>query len=549
MQYADTVLFSTAIFDSVKDEPFAGGIAILDSKIQYIGPRDETSKYIGPDTLVRDFGDCLISPGFCDGHAHIDGTGRKMFGVQVQGLENLKSEEECAAVIKKFAEDHPEVKRINSNAWLLPSWGENPTPPTKKSLDEAVPDRPVYIRGTDGHSMWMNSLAIEEVNVEQMIKEHPEYQAEWFLRDENGELTGVINEDPVIAINAFAETYTQEERGEFQRKVVKYYNSWGLTGISEVSPLKGEDVVPFYTALKDMDNKGELSVRFHMWHGMGPRNNDESVKDAEYVRDLKPFFNNDRMRIVGIKTITDGIPFCWTSASLEPYKDKPDQKGACLCTDECFKNWVAAINDLGFSVKAHCTGDAAVRLMLDCYEESQKRYPPGTFRNGIEHMDIVTDEDIPRFGQLGVVASVQPAHINMLQGLNWTRYGEHAKNEWNFRRLLDTGAHIAIGTDVPVIDCNPYFNLYSAVTRKDWDGTTHGPWSSGQEITLAEAIKGYTIGSAWASFADEIVGTLEVGKYADIVVSDKNLFAIPADDLKDCTAKCTIFEGKIVYEA
>ena len=546
---ADLVLLSKAIFDSIGETPFPGGVAVCGEKILFVGSKEDVLAYVGPDTVVKDVGDRLVLPGFCDSHAHIDGTSHKLFAEVVNGLDSLTSEDECIAAIKDFADAHPHLNRINSNSWMLTNWGADPIPPTKDSLDKVLPDIPAYIYGADGHSMWLNSKAIEECDINGILSQHPEYPDEWVVRDAYGNFSGMIFEDLAVDVHEFAESYTQGERARFHMETVKYFSKCGLTGITEVLPLKCTEIVPYYSFLKELDNKSELPVRIYMWHGLAPRNDDAATTDAEYLKELVPFFNTDTLHIVGLKTNIDGIPFHYTSAMLEPYTDKPAVSGDFLCAPEVYHEWVSAVNKMGFSVKTHCTGDAAVRLALDCFEKSLSENGDRDFRNAIEHMDMVADEDIPRFAKLGVIASVQPAHLIMCKGIGTVRYGERAKSEWRFRDLINAGARIAIGTDMPVVECNPYLTIYKAVTRKDLNGSQYSPYSVNQAMTLPEVLKGYTIGGAYNSHMEGKVGTLEAGKYADIIVADKNLFAIPAEEIKDCRTILTVFNGKIVYES
>ena len=549
MQTCDLVLFSSAIFDSIKDEPFPGGVAVKDGKILAVGPREEIEGYIGADTVVKDFGDSLIMPGIIDAHSHFDGTARKWFAEVVNGLEELHSEEECVAAVKKFADEHPHLERINSNSWILTSWGIDPVPPTKASLDAVLPDKPVYLFGADGHTMWLNSAAIEECKLEDILAAHPEYPEGWATRDENGELTGVIAEDPVHTVEDIADVVTPELRDLFHEKTVKKLNSYGITGFTDLTPIRSREMTTYYSHLKEMDNRGDLTVRIYIWNGKAPKDDDTTTQQAEDIRQMIPYFNTDRLMITGIKTIYDGIPFSTTSALLNPYTDSPDTKGEFLTDPSVYADWVTKVNAMGFSVKCHCTGDAAIRAALDSFEASLKVNGDRDYRNSIEHMDIVSLEDIPRFAELGVIASVQPAHVCMCKGIWQTRYKEAAKHEWPFRTLINAGARISIGTDTPVVEANPYYTIYKAITRRDIDGTAYSPDTDDEALTLPEVLKGYTIGAAYNQHFEDKVGTLEPGKYADICVVDKNLFAIPATDIKDCNARCTVFEGRIVYEA
>ena len=550
MKSANLVLYSSAIFDSVHDAPFSGGIAISRDKIVCVGLREEIERYVGPGTEMRDFGDKLIMPGICDGHAHLAGTANKQYAEVAGGLEKYKSEDECVKAVKAFAAAHPELKRIYGTGWLLPNWGYNPRKPTKASLDAAFPDIPVYLQGTDGHSFWLNSKAIDECGLDEIVRQNPDAPPELAPRDENGGFAGFLAEKICFIVNMFAASsvYTAEKTAEYQTRVVKELNSYGLTGFTDVSPIPAQAITNYLWPLKALENAGRLTLRIYLWAGDGPAK-DGSIEDAKRIRILEEYINSDKLRIAGLKTFIDGIPFGHTAAMLEPYADNPGIRGEFLYPPEAYDRWVTAVNKMGYAVKVHCCGDAAVRLALDCFEKSNAANGNMILRNSVEHLDIVSLKDIPRFKELGVIASVQPSHVVMGKGIYSTRIGERSKLEWNFRKLREAGARFSIGTDSPVVDFNPFETIYKAVTRKDIDGTVCSPYTQGEEMTLTEALKGYTVGSAYASNMESKVGTLEAGKYADIIILDRNLFATPADGIKDSRAVCTIFEGQIVYEA
>ena len=548
MKTADLIIQSKAIFDSVHDEPYPGGIAIEGEKILYVGSDKELQSYIGPTTIIRDFGDKLIMPGFCDGHIHYDGLAKNLFAEVVRGLEDLKSEEECAAAVKAFADLHPHLSRIHGFGWMLTSWGTNPQHPTRNTLDKVLPDKPVYLQSSDGHVMWLNSKAIEESRLEEILLQHPDIPDKLAHRDENGLLTGYFAEKACAFTHSFDAVYTPEQTSLYHKKLLKMLNSYGITGFTDVSMMSYKSLPVSFSVLKSMENSGELTLRCYIWAGIGP-DSSGSIEDAVKIREQEVNFCSDKLRIAGIKSVIDGIPFSFTSALLEPYSDNPSVKGETIHPSDVYIKWVEKVNKLGYAVKFHCTGDAAIRLALDSFENSNKVNDNSNLRNAVEHMDIVSYEDIPRYAKLGVIASMQPSHLIMLKGIGALRYGERSKREWNFRKLIEAGVKLSIGTDGPVVDINPLYTVYKAVTRKDLNGTQYSPYTTDQALTLPEVLKGYTTGSAYASNMESKVGTLEAGKYADIAVINRNLFAINADDIKDCHVACTIFNGNIIYEA
>ena len=547
MNKADLVLFSDAIFDSVKDAPFPGGIVISGEIIDFAGSKEAASMYIGPYTIVRDFGDRLIFPGLCDSHAHLEGSVRKDCAPVAKDLDRCKSEDECARAIRDFADKHPELERINGSNWLVGSWGPGAPLPTKASLDKYFPDTPVYVLSGDGHSNWINSKAIEECELEKLVAETPGLTDKSAPRDENGEFTGFLSEGIGFTVHKFALDYPPDVRAQYHEEYIKLLNNAGITSMSELSMPNPDEVIGNYWSLKALENRGELTMRFHL--SVVPRGKPPySTEQIKELDQLNAFFNTDKLRIAGIKTLLDGVPDSFTAAILEPYSDDPSTKGSLVYPHEVPMAWYKEANRLGYSIRVHCCGDAAVRLALDCFEESNRVNDNSNIRNAVEHNECTSDDDIPRFAQLGVIASMQPTHLIFEKGLFAQRYGDRAKNEWCFRKLINAGAVIAVGTDTPVTDFDPYAVIYEAVTRKDLDGTQYSPGTVDQALSLPEVLKGYTANAAYVNGMEHKVGTLEAGKYADIAVADRNLFTISADDLKDCRTIFTVFNGKIVYD-
>ena len=545
---AELVIFSDAVFDSVKDEPFPGGIAVSGEKIEFVGSKEAAARYIGAYTVVKDFGGKLVMPGICDCHVHLESSVKKKCALVVKDLESCGSEEECARVVREFADKNPEIERINGIGWALSNFGPNAKTPTKASIDKLVPDIPVYLFGADGHTIWINSKAIEDCGLAQIMEDNPRFPASYAPKDDNGEFTGFLQEAVSGIVYRFASAYPAEVMAGYYADYTRYLNSLGITAISELSWPAPESFIENYWPLKALENRGELTVRFYL--SASPRGgmSEFTAGRIKELDALQEFFRTDKLRIAGIKTLLDGIPFAYTAALLEPYSDDPTTKGGLLVPPEAPMEWFKEANRLGYSIRVHCCGDAAVRLALDCFEESNRVNDNSNIRNAIEHLDCPADDDIPRFAKLGVIASVQPAHLILVKGILAQRYGGRIKNEWCFRKLADAGTKIALGTDSPVVEINPYLTIYNAVTRLDSDGAQYSPGTADQALTLAEVLKGYTVNAAYLNAMERKAGTLEAGKYADIAVSDKNLFAVPADELKERRTVCTVFNGKIVYE-
>jgi len=547
MKNADLVILGDAIFDSVSDEPFSGGIAVSGEKIEYVGSKNAALRFADHYTVIKDFGDKLILPGICDCHAHLDGSVKKDCAVVAKDLDRCMSEEECALAVRAFADEHPGLERIHGSNWALSNFGANPKPPTKASLDRYFPDTPVYLFGADGHVNWINSKAIEECNLAKLVADNPQFPEDFAPRDENGGFTGFLKESIGFMVHNLAFKLSAEDRVKYYAEFTKMINSMGITAMSELSFPTPVNIIANNWPLKAMENRGELTARYYLSilpDGAAPFS-------TEQIREMDPFkefFNSDKLRITTIKTILDGVPSSYTAAMLEPYTSDPSTKGDLRYPPEVPMAWYKEANRLGYSVRVHCCGDAAVRLALDCFEESNRVNDNSGIRNAVEHMECLSDDDIPRFAELGVIASMQPAHLVLSKDELAGLYGDRAKNEWCFRKLINAGATIAVSSDSPVVDINPYWTIYMAVTRKGLDGTQYGLRTLDQVLTLPEVLKAYTATAAYVNNMEHKVGTLEAGKYADITVADRNLFAIPADELKDCRSVFTVFNGKIVYE-
>ena len=540
--YADLILLGNAIFDGIHDEPFEGGVAAGNGKIIFVGTKDEVLKFADSRTVIKEYNDNLIMPGLCDSHAHF-AMGARFFGTEMCDLLVANSEEECVRIAKEFAEENKELEIIQGAGWDMSYWGENPKEPTKESLDREIPDRPVFLIASDGHSIWMNSKMLEIVKPEDFADE---FEPEKIPRYDNGEFTGVLKEDAAFPGYAVIDKISEPHMEEYEKAFLRALTKAGITGFSDVSIIEPDDLASSYRLVKEMDNKNELNIRMYIYAGQGDWGCDR-LKDVVAYND---FFNTDTLRIAGIKGVFDGVTSSYTALLTEPYADRPDTCGVQTVPYDKVEKYVIESNRLGYSVRIHCIGDLAVRYALDCYEASNKVNDNSGLHNGIEHIEIITPQDIPRFAKLGVTASMQPGHQIMDKGGKLQRCGrQRSRYEWAFRSLKDAGAKIALGTDYNAMNYLPFPNIYYALTKRDMDGTQYGETSRGEILTLPEALKAYTSEGAVLNGMENKVGILKEGMYADIIVTDRNLFEIHEDDIKDTETILTVFDGRIVYEA
>lgn len=555
MNYADLVLYSNAIFDSVHDAPFSGAVAIAGNKILYVGPQEEVQAYISADTTIKHFENNMIMPGFFDGHGHYQTAAVREYASCISYLEDCESEAEVVEGVRAYLKKHPDCKRVHGRCWFFTSWGPDAALPTKKSLDEAFPDIPVYLLSSSGHMSWLNTAAIRECNLEQIIKDHPEWPPEFAIRDENGDYTGVLTENLSYFVRYMVEVYPFEEILDCELRFQDLLTSYGITGFTDTRVLYPKLMWDELEPLKQLENEGKLHLRFNQWAGHlvdGTAHEEGYMEQG--LKDLKridTFMHSDKLRIAGVKLMLDGVPDSNTGAMLQPYADNPATRGELLAPAEDYVRAIVLANKAGYSVKCHCLGDRSVRTAIDGYEASRKENGDLKLRNSVEHMNIIADSDIERMKELDIIASVQPAHmVDWFNGCGEKIFG-HELNlmESRYRTIIDKGIKYAVGTDVPVVTVDPLHTVYEAIARKKPGREMKPPFTPEQAMTLPEVLKGYTAGSAYANGMETRVGTLEAGKLADIAVIDRNLFAISVEEIPNCKNICTIFDGEIIYEA
>jgi predicted amidohydrolase YtcJ len=535
---ADILLVNGNIYTLNKSEPWVQAIAIRDGKIIAAGSDKSIASYKGSSTNIIDAKGNMVLPGFIESHVHIMAGASMLDRIS---LNEAKTISDFQKMIKDYAIVHPEKEWIQGMGWYYSIFGKSGLP-DKKYIDEVVSDRPVYLAAYDGHSSLANSKALELAGI---TKDTPDPQAGVIARDpETGEPTGVLKEGAAQLMNrAIPSTSPAGERDNLA-KAIHYASSLGFTRM--ISAGADAERVELFDEIRQ---RGELTTRLYMARFINPPLTPEIINNLEEMR-IK--YSDDWIDLNTVKFLMDGVIESNTAAMLEPYTNDSTNKGFFNFDSEIYKKSVIELDRLGYSISTHAIGDATIRLALDAYEAAGKANHRKDARHRIDHIEAPSAQDIPRFGKLGVIASMQPLHTtpndNNLNNWAGNIGPERASRAWPWRSILSGGATLAFGSDWPVVTLNPWSALEMLLTRETPEGTPAGGWFPEQRLTLEQAIYGYTMGGAYAAKREKTEGSIEAGKLADVIIISQNLFKIAPKEISETKVLMTIVGGKTVYK-
>jgi len=538
--HIDYCIKAKNLFTSTGEELSSGSILISGEYIYKVVPIGEENKYIDNNTTVIDAKDRLCMPGFIDAHTHFF-SGAIAFSDHVCcEIEKSVSEEDCVRIIKEYADAHPDEKRIRGRGWFITNWGTDILP-TKKSLDEAIPDRPVYLVAADCHSYWLNSAALEECGVTKDTKVSSGYIG--LL--ENGELSGMLVEiDACEYADKKYREFTKEELKDIFSQFGDYSLGLGITSLSEMMPGEyNDEYFEKYNIVNEIAKENKSKLRLHLF----PKLYDTESFDT--ALEWKEKLDSPYLKLSGVKGFIDGVAETYTALFLEPYSDKKDTCGIGVPAKPVkeLNEAVRKANAAGLSVRIHAIGDLAVRMSLDAFEYA-KGATDKKLANTIEHIESIHPDDIERFKELDVIPSMQPIHIILDNDGKIAKVGEERiKYEWVTKSLVDSCNIVAIGTDYPVVDINPFDNIYASVTRRFFDGKM-ASHNEEEKLTLAQTLLGYTTWAAKAYSREDEIGKIEEGMLADIIILDRNLFETDSSLIRDTKVDLTMLGGKIMYQ-
>jgi predicted amidohydrolase YtcJ len=531
---ADLIIVNANVRTMERGRPHAEAIAVMGNRIAAVGTNAEIKKLAGTGTRVIDAHGQLVLPGFNDSHVHFIEGGGHLASVQ---LRDANSPAEFAERIRQFAEKTKPGRWVTGGDWDHERWA-NPQLPTKELIDKFTPNTPVFVNRLDGHMALANSAALKLAGV---TKETPDPPGGLIVRDAvTKEPTGILKDAAMNFVYKVIPDATFDEKLEAARAATDHAASVGVTSVQDMST--GNDVAVYQT----LQQRGELKTRVY---GARPLPSYETLTRTG----IQAPFGSDTIRIGALKGFADGSLGSTTALFFAPYNDAPSTSG--LPSDEMsvegeMLNRVMNADRAGLQVMIHAIGDRANDQILTIYERVENQNGARDRRFRIEHAQHLRAQDIPRFGRDQVIASMQPYHA--IDDGRWAekRIGhDRALTTYAFRALLDSGATLAFGTDWFVAPLNPMLGIYAAVTRRTLDGKNPGGWIPEQKITVEEAVRAYTVGSAYAEFMEKEKGTIAPGKLADIVLLSQDIFAIDPIKIEKTRALLTIMNGRIVYEA
>jgi hypothetical protein len=536
---ADLALTGGKIYTVDGERSWAEAVAIKDGRIVFVGSSKDAKAHIGKDTTVVDLEGRMVVPGFQDAHIHPISAGVEAKSCD---LNSYTTVDEYVAAIRKYAEANPDAPWITGGGWLMSAFGPGALA-RRELIDAVVPDRPVILWSRDGHTVWVNSKALEVAGITNKTPDPPDGRID---RDpKTGAAVGSLQEGAGDLVASKMPPVTDARREAGLRYAVKLLNGFGITAVQDASV--NEDDLKTYQKL---DEAGDLSLHVigSIWW-----ERDQGVEQIEGMKQLRSKYTKGHVDAGTAKIMQDGVMENYTAAMLEPYRlpGKKNVRGIPMVEPEKLKEAVTRLDAEGFQVHFHAIGDAAVRQSLDAVEAARAANGDQGHRHHISHIQLIDNADVPRFKQLGVVANYQPLWAysdEYITELTIPFLGpERSSHMYAINSLVKSGATVAFGSDWSVSSPNPFEEMETAITRLGALGETTEPFLPEEAITLAQALDAFTINAAYVNRLDQDTGSLEVGKRADLAVLDRNLFDIKPAELSDTKVLVTLFEGKPVH--
>ncbi|HYU09913.1 MAG TPA: amidohydrolase [Gemmatimonadales bacterium] len=506
-----------------------GAVAISAGKILAVGDSADIARYVGSRTEVLRAHGGLILPGFADGHTHFIDGGFQLASVN---LRDAATPQEFVRRLKEYAARLKPGEWITGGDWDHTLWRGAPLP-QHSWIDSVTPNNPVFVNRLDGHEALANSAAMRAAGV---TRATPAPVGGEIPRDSRGEPIGIFKDQAMGLIWRAAPDPSPEQRDSALARALAHAASLGVTATGHMSA-SWADLATY----RRLEHANRQTVRVFLYLPLDDwRTVAESVGRAGTA--------DDWVRIGGVKGYMDGSAGSRTAYFFEPFSDSANYRGLMQHPEADMRQWIGAADSAGLQIAVHAIGDRANAILLAIYDSVARAHGARDRRFRVEHAQHLRAEDIPRFGRLRVVPSMQPYHA--IDDGRWVeqRIGPvRIRTTYAFRTLLDSEAPLAFGSDWTVAPLDPMLGVYAAVTRRTLDNRNPNGWVPEQKITVGEALRAYTSGNAWATFNEQKWGTLAAGRFADVVVLDRDPFAIPPDSLGAIKPLYTIVGGRVVY--
>ena len=538
VEAADVVIINARAFSADRPSRFPDAVAIRGNRIQAVGTANDIAPLRGDATQVIDAHGATVMPGFNDAHVHFLSGSLALGWVQLLDAETL---EQIQHKIRNFAATHPDQPWVLGRGWLYGAFAGGL--PTREQLDALIPDRPAVMECYDGHTKWLNTKALDMARITAATPDPPGGQ---IVRDPaTGKPTGVLKESAQALIDQVVPQPSREEKLAALAQGVALAHRLGVTSVQEAG-VDAEELELFDV----LRQAGQLQLRMYVALSAAPGFSAADLKQLETLRHQYP--DSDTLKLGAVKLYADGVVESHTAAMLAPYANRETLGNPEFSPGE-MNRIVKLLDGRGWQIWIHAIGDGGIRMALAAIESAQQSNPAPARgrRHRLEHIEAISAEDIPGFARLGVIASMQPFHASPNQNIRdvWAvNLGpERAARAWSWKAIKDTGGRIAFGTDWPVVELDPRPGLHTALTRQTAAGLPAGGFVPSQRLSLHEVFAAYTSGAAYAAFDEARVGMLAPGQLADIVIWSADLFALPAEQVKDAEVRMNLFDGRIVF--
>jgi predicted amidohydrolase YtcJ len=522
-------------------------VAVAGDTIAYVGDDEGAQRFVGENTRVIDLQGRLVLPAFVDSHAHANSAVSELYEVWLYGLGSV---EEVRGVIADFLAANPDVQGLQGGGWINAVFG--PHGPTTDLLDDLAPDIPVVLYSEDYHSAWVNSRALDFAG---LTADTPDPAGGIIERDASGYPSGTLRESAMDLVAGVIPPYTSEQILEGLRYFQDFAHSLGMTTV--YIPHLPREAAADLQALHDFEASGEMTIRFPTAAGIEPADDLSAVDEIVALREQEAGGN---FEIIAAKIFMDGVLEGGTAYLEEPYLYMPDSRGELLWDPQHYNEMCAALDAAGIQIHVHSIGDAATRITLDGLAYAQAQNGDRDRRSMITHLQLVNPADIARFADLGVIAVPQPYWFVIDtyydQAVDYVGQ-ELADQQYPMRSFFDAGVTVASASDYPVTwPPNPLDGIEMGVTRTVpagaeayVDADFENPLNPTERVTVEQMIESFTINGAFAAFMEDEIGSIEVGKLADLIVLDQNILEIPANEIHTTSVLLTFFEGQEVYRS